>query len=103
MQKSKWLLTSTTKKAIVVEAETAQQALDENADIILIDEYERKYGNIHAYVNPKNEIEEKELLRKLIIGAGEYFEYYGWSNICTETAIKYLEDMGVKLDDLTIE
>jgi len=81
------------EKVFEVEASSCKEAMDIIAEKIFIEEYDKKYSNLSAVEKPTNEKECKELIKKLCIGTGEFFEYFGNHNWCSEYIQKYLENI----------
>jgi hypothetical protein len=76
-----------------IEASSCKEAMDIIAEKIFDTDYDKKYSNLSAVEKPLNEKDCRELIRKLCIGTGEFFEYFGYHNWCSEYIQEYLENL----------
>ena len=79
-------------KCIEIESSDIKLALDEG--MILLKE-DPEWGNVYGWPKPTSPEELENLKRKVIIGAGEYFEYFEYTPHEYNIVLEYLNNLKV--------
>lgn len=76
---------------IKVEAPTLDSAYQQAVPTLLVTEYAKQHGNMIGVLEPESQEDWKELVRRMTVSTGEFYEHFGYPNSLSACLLEYLK------------